>query len=89
MAIVFIPRRWRQLTAGQAQVEVGGDSVRQVIEALEAQYPGMKGRLVDHERDALARGIAVTVDGVTGELGLLEAVGSESEVHFLPAIAGG
>lgn len=89
MATVFIPRRLRPLSGGRGQVRVEGATVRQVIEALEAECPGIKARLYDAEGDALARGMAVTVDGVTGELGLLEKVGPESEVHFLPAIAGG
>ena len=89
MATVFIPRRLRPLSGGCGQVRVEGATVRQVIEALEAECPGIKARLYDADGDALARGMAVTVDGVTGELGLLEKVGPESEVHFLPAIAGG
>ena len=89
MAVVFIPRRLRGLSGGRGQVRVAGATVRQVIEALEAECPGIRTRLYDAERDALARGMAVTVDGVTGELGLLEKVGPESEVHFLPAISGG
>ena len=89
MATVFIPRRLRPLSGGRSQVRVEGATVRQVIEALEAECPGIKARLYDVGSDALARGVAVTVDGVTGELGLLEKVGPESEVHFLPAIAGG
>ena len=89
MAKVFIPRRLRPLSGGRSQIGVPGSTVRQVIEALEAECPGIRARLYDVERDALARGMAVTVDGVTGELGLLEKVGPESEVHFLPAISGG
>ena len=45
--------------------------------------------MYDNKRDALTRGMAVTVDGITSELGILEKVGEESEVHFLPAISGG
>ena len=89
MATVFIPRRLRPLSGGRGQLRVEGATVRQVIEALEAECPGIKARLYDAGNDALTRGMAVTVDGVTGELGLLEKVGPESEVHFLPAIAGG
>ena len=63
--------------------------MRQVIDSLEAQFPGFKAKLYDAERDSLARGIAVTVDAVTSELGLLERVGEDSEVHFLAAVAGG
>ncbi len=93
MATVFIPRRLRPLAGGQTQVQVTGGTVRQIIEALDTQCPGMKARLCQADGDALGdtlmRGMAVTIDGVTSELGLLEKVGPDSEVHFLPAIAGG
>ena len=89
MATVFIPRRLRPLAQGNKQVEVTATTVRQVIEALDVAHPGVKSKLYDAERDALARGMAVTVDGVTSELGLLESLRPQSEVHFLPAIAGG
>ena len=89
MATVFIPRRLRPLAQGNKQVEVTATTVRQVIEALDVAHPGLKSKLYDAERDALARGMAVTVDGVTSELGLLESLRPQSEVHFLPAIAGG
>lgn len=68
---------------------MAGETVRQVIEALEEHFPGVKARLYDTDRDALVRGIAVSVDGISGELGLLETVAPDAEVHFLVAIAGG
>ena len=89
MATVFIPIRMRTLTHGEKEASVAGATVRQVIDALEAQFPGIKAKLYDAERDRLVRGLAVTVDGVTSELGLLEKVGPDSEMHFLAAIAGG
>ena len=33
--------------------------------------------------------ISVAVDGEVSEIGILERVSPNSEVHFLPAIAGG
>jgi molybdopterin converting factor small subunit len=89
VALVWIPPRLQPLAAGRKQVEVEGATVRQVIDSLEAQFPGFKTKLYDAERDSLARGIAVTVNAVTSELGLLEGVGEDSEVHFLAAVAGG
>jgi molybdopterin synthase sulfur carrier subunit len=77
----------RHLTAGQAQVSVPGETVGQVIEALEAIYPGIKDRLCQGNR--LNPAIAVAVDGRITRLGLLETVGEQSEIHFLPAMAGG
>ena len=89
MALVWIPPRLQPLTAGRKQVDVPGATVRQLIDGLEDQFPGIKPKLYDAERDSLARGLAVTVDAVISELGLLQKVGDDSEVHFLAAVAGG
>jgi molybdopterin synthase sulfur carrier subunit len=87
MAVVWIPPPLRALTGGQETVTVAGGTVREVIEALDRQYPGFKDRVC--EGDALRPGIAVAVDTQVARLGLLQPVGDNSEVHFLPAIAGG
>ena len=87
MATVLIPSLLRPLTAGQARVSAPGKSVGQIIEALEAVYPGLKDRLC--QGDQLKPAIAVSVDGRLTRLGLLAPVQDESEIHFLLAIAGG
>jgi molybdopterin converting factor small subunit len=86
---VFIPTALQPLTGGQAVVQVPGATVRQVINSLERQFPGVKELLYDPEEDALLAGLAVTIDGEVGQLGLLEQLREDSELHFLPAIAGG
>jgi molybdopterin synthase sulfur carrier subunit len=87
MAHVWIPSLLRDLTRGQARVDVPGKTVGDVVDALDAAYPGIKGRLYDAGR--LNPAIAVIVDGRTALRGLREPVHEQSEVHFLPAIAGG
>jgi molybdopterin synthase sulfur carrier subunit len=77
----------RDLTAGRETVSADGVTVRQVIESLDRQFPGMKQRLCN--ADGLRPGIAVIVDGIAAPLGWLQPVRRESEVHFLPAIGGG
>jgi molybdopterin converting factor small subunit len=77
----------RDLTGGETTVAAGGRNVRQVIEELEARYPGIRERLCSGDR--LKPSIRVSVDGVVSRLGLLQTVGDQSEVHFLPAVAGG
>ena len=77
----------RNLSAGRHRVEVEGATVRQVIENLDKQFPGMKERLL--ENGSLMPGISVIVDGQQSQLGLLERLEEASEVHFLPAIGGG
>jgi len=77
----------RDLTGGADRVDVPGRTVRQVIESLEALYPGMRDRLVENDR--LKPAIGVAVDGVMSRQGLRQQVGETSEVHFFPAVSGG
>ena len=72
---------------GQSQIQVPGATIRAVIEALEQRYPGIKEQLCDG--DAIAPGMAVIVDGEIAALGMIEPVAEHSEIHFVPAIAGG
>jgi molybdopterin synthase sulfur carrier subunit len=88
MAIVFIPSLMQRLTDGSDKVTVQGQTLRQVINNLEAAHPGVKERLVDEEGH-FQEGVAIAIDGELAQLGLLERVGETSEVHIIPAIGGG
>jgi molybdopterin converting factor small subunit len=87
VAQVFIPTLLQNLTGGRASVEVDGATVRQVIDNLERNWPGIRDRLVDADR--MRPNISVAVDGEVSPLGLAETVESGSEVHFIAAIRGG
>jgi molybdopterin synthase sulfur carrier subunit len=87
MPVVWIPAALRSLTNQLETVRVTGSTVRAVIDQLEAAYPGIKARLC--EGDRLRPGLAVVVDTEVSRTGLSQAVGENSEVHFLPAIGGG
>ncbi len=89
MPEVWLPTRLRSFTGGQQSVQVAGRTVRQVIDNLEAAFPGLKAELYDAEEDLVMPGMAVVVDGETSQLGLLERVQEDSEIHFLPALGGG
>jgi molybdopterin synthase sulfur carrier subunit len=84
---VYIPTLLRTLTGGKASVEVEGGTVRQVIENLEQAWPGVRDRLLDEGK--LRPNISVAIDGEITPMGLIEAVGPASEVHFIAAIKGG
>ena len=87
MAKVFIPSLMQKLTAGQDILDINGATVREIIENLEQNYPGIKVRLVDKYK--MKSNISVAVDGEVSPLGLLEKVSANSEVHFIPAVGGG
>jgi molybdopterin synthase sulfur carrier subunit len=87
MAKVWVPSLMRDLTGGQTVVTVKGSTVREIVENLEAAYPGVRKRLLSG--DKLKPNIGVAVDGDVSRLGLMERVRPNSEVHFLPAVSGG
>jgi molybdopterin synthase sulfur carrier subunit len=77
----------QKLTGGKSKVQVVGSTVRQIVENLETDFPGMKDRLVEENR--IKGNISVAIDGEITPLGMLGKVEEGSEVHFLPAIGGG
>jgi len=87
MATIFIPTMLQKLTGGAKRIDMEARNVRQVIEGLEELYPGIKDRLV--EDGEIRENLAIAIDGDVAIMGLLEKVGENSEVHFVPAIGGG
>jgi len=88
MAVVWIPALLQSLTGGVSTVPVPGTTLREVISNLVARYPDLKERLLDDEGN-LPPEIVAAIDGETEHLGLMESVGENSEVHFIPAMSGG
>lgn len=87
MPEVWMSPRMQRITGGLQQVQVSGATIRQVINNLEEDYPGIRSELCQGEE--IDPGLAVVIDGETSNLGMLERVGEDSEIHFIPAIAGG
>ncbi len=87
MATVFIPSLMRTLSGGKDRVEIEGATVRQIVKNLDEMFPGIQDRLMENGR--LKPIFSVAVDGEVSQLGALEKVREDSEVHFLNAIAGG
>ncbi len=87
MPVVCLPPALRELVGGRTEVEVEGATVRQVIDNLEREWPGIRDRLLDGGR--LRSNIRVAVDGELSPLGLRERLSAESEIHFVAAISGG
>lgn len=78
---VVIPSRLRALVGDRDAIEVDGATVRAVIRAIDAQYPGFE--------EKLGPRFAVAIDGEMHSDPLFEPVPDGCELHFLPALAGG
>lgn len=87
MATIFIPAQLRIITAGTEQLEMDVDNVRDVIEQLEQQFPGIRDRLC--QEDQISPSLQVSIDSVITSRGMIAKIQPNSEVHFIPAIAGG
>jgi molybdopterin synthase sulfur carrier subunit len=90
MATIRIPTPLRKLTAGQEEVKVSGDTIAQVLAALETSYPGMRERLCD-EKGQLRRFINVFAnqEDIRYLQNLDTPVQESDEISIVPAIAGG
>lgn len=91
MAIkVRIPTPLQKLTQSQSEVAVEGVSLSQVLENLDAKFPGFKERLYD-EKGALRRFINFYVNDEDVRFldGDKTPIKDGDEVSIVPAIAGG
>ena len=84
---VWIPPLYRDLTDGQERVEMSASSIGELIKALDDRFPGIGERLCNENR--IRPHIAVSIDGEVTPRGLRQKLTEPSEVHFVPAMAGG
>ncbi len=87
MPVVHIPSHMRDASAGRDRVEVPAGTLRAVIDALDAECPGIKRLIVDDGR--VRRDLAIAVNSTITENDLSQPVGDADEIHLVPAIAGG
>ncbi len=90
MTTVRIPPVLRTSTGGQKQVEIGGATIREVIDGLVAVYPGLTPQLLGGDGQ-LNRFVNVFLnDTDVRHLESLDTqVGTRDTVLLLPAMAGG
>jgi molybdopterin converting factor small subunit len=87
MTTVLLPRSLLQLFPGvERRHEVEGDDVGAVIEALDAQVPGLRDRLVE-AGPRLRPHINVFVAGQPADLAT--PVTADDTIHVIPAVSGG
>jgi MoaD family protein len=86
---VKIPTQLRAATAGEAEAEVGGSTVGEVLDSLYERYEELEERISDD--GSLRRFVNVFLDGEDIRFleGLETPVADGDEVTILPAVAGG
>ena len=89
MATVRIPTPLRTLTGGEDQVQAAGDTVKDVIETLEQNHPGIRERLLDEKGVRRFVNIYVGDEDIRFLDGLATQLKATDEISIVPAIAGG
>ncbi|HEX2177183.1 MAG TPA: MoaD/ThiS family protein [Nocardioidaceae bacterium] len=87
---VRVPTILRTYTKGESEVTADGSTLSEVLDSLDAAYPGIKGRVVD-EQGKLRRFVNVYVgnEDVRFAEGLETKTPAGSQVSVIPAVAGG
>ncbi|MFP4254539.1 MAG: MoaD/ThiS family protein [Halothece sp.] len=87
---VLVPTVLQKYTDNQAVLECSGSNVKELVETLEQEYPGFKGRLRDEEGQ-LRRFLNFYVN--SEDIRFLEnektTLQDGDEVSIVPAVAGG
>jgi len=86
---VRIPPTLREQAGGQREVAAEGDTVRDLLEDLMGQFPGLRTQLVEDGDIAPFVNVYVGGDDVRTLDGLETEVTNGSTVILLPAMAGG
>ncbi len=89
-ATVRIPTILRTVTSGAGEVPADGTTLREVLDDLEAGFPGIRDRILD-ETGALRRFVNVYVgdDDVRFIGGLDAEIADGARISIIPAVAGG
>ena len=87
---ITIPGPLRRFTAEEKQVEVQAETVTEVLDCLEAKYPGFRSRLCE-DTGELRRFFNIYVDGEDVRFldNLQTKVSEGMDVSIIPAISGG
>ena len=90
MSTVFIPAVLRANVGGAKSLELEGESIRGLVDALIARHPALGSQLLT-EDGQLNRFVNVYVNGQDARYlsGLDTPVAPSDEVRLLPAMAGG
>ena len=87
---VRVPTILRTYTQGESEVSADGSTLSEVLEWLEASFPGIRARVVD-EQGKLRRFVNVYVgnEDVRFVEGLDTKTPDGTQVSVIPAVAGG
>lgn len=86
---IHIPTPMRQHTDGQAVVEAGGTSIKDLLDNLGKKYPALTGRLFENGQVRRFVNVYLNDEDIRYLDSLNTPVKDGDEVSIIPAVAGG
>jgi len=86
---VKVPSQLRQATGGESDVEVGGSTVGEVLDALYSRHGELRTRIAEEGRLRPFVNVYLGEEDIRFLDGLDTPVSNGDEVTILPAVAGG
>ena len=89
-ATVRIPPPLRSVTGGLDKANVNEGSMKDIVQGLEEQFPGIKARLCDDEGNLLSYvNVYVNGEDIRFMDNMDSTIKSGDEISIVPAVAGG
>ena len=85
--IVHIPPALRSYTKQKSEVEAEGQTVAEVVSALDRRYPGLRFRIIT-EQDTIRQHIRIFVNEEQAR-DLSVALQPDDQIHIICALSGG
>jgi molybdopterin synthase sulfur carrier subunit len=87
---VILPSALRKKTNYQAHLNVEGATVREIIEALESRFPGIRFNLCDETGELRTYvNIFIEKENIRYLQGLDTPIRTEGRIYIFPSVAGG
>lgn len=84
---VLIPNQLQAYTGGRSRVSASGNTLAEVLEHLDSQFPGIRFRMID-EQDRIRQHIRIFVSRQTAQA-IDIPVADSDEVQIVGALSGG
>ena len=86
MPVVRLRAPLSELAGGRRELQLEGDTVRDVLRALEQEHPPIAGWILD-EQKSIRQHVNVFVNGEKGREET--ALDADDRIHVIPSISGG
>ena len=87
--MVQVPGSMKKWFNNDSEPSCSGNTIRECLDSLESQYPGVKKKLLDDQGQLTSIVVFVNGDNIFHLNGLDTEVGPDANISMIPLVAGG